>query len=82
MHPGARAAEDAVAMVRTADGIEMPVSLLHRWPVRRARPVLERLAPVSHDHPGAFEDPNGRGLVPTFARCAPHGHDREQGSDP
>jgi len=43
--PGAYTVEEEVACVRTAGGEEVVLSMLQRWPVRVARPILEKLAP-------------------------------------
>ncbi len=34
-----------VAVVRTADGTRRPVAMLQKWPVRRGRPYVEKIAP-------------------------------------
>ncbi|MCL6614948.1 MAG: V-type ATP synthase subunit A, partial [Firmicutes bacterium] len=36
--------EEAIAVIKTEVG-EMPLTMLQRWPVRRARPYVEKLAP-------------------------------------
>ncbi|ABM80637.1 ATP synthase subunit A [Hyperthermus butylicus] len=37
--------EDVIAVVE-ADGKEIELKMYHRWPVRRARPIIEKLEPV------------------------------------
>ena len=37
--------EERIGTLRTAQGEEVPIRLMHRWPVRRPRPVMRRLAP-------------------------------------
>ncbi len=38
--------EDEIAVVETADEKEQPLTMAHSWPVRRPRPVQERLRPT------------------------------------
>ena len=45
IHKGAAKLEDVVAVVRDAQGQEHKLTMLQRWPVRRGRPYLEKLAP-------------------------------------
>jgi V/A-type H+-transporting ATPase subunit A len=42
--PGRYRADDTVAVVRTAQG-DRALTLIQRWPVRRARPIQKKLAP-------------------------------------
>ncbi|MBN1505407.1 MAG: V-type ATP synthase subunit A [Sedimentisphaerales bacterium] len=37
--------EETVAVCAGEDGAEQPLMLMHRWPVRNARPIARRLAP-------------------------------------
>jgi len=37
--------EEPIGTLRTAEGREVPIRLMQRWPVRRPRPVVRRLAP-------------------------------------
>jgi V/A-type H+/Na+-transporting ATPase subunit A len=41
---GSYTIDQVIARIRTGDGEERDLTLSHRWPVRRPRPVLERLA--------------------------------------
>jgi V/A-type H+-transporting ATPase subunit A len=45
IHEGDFTIDDTVAVCVTEDGSEHPVTMLQKWPVRVARPVLKRLAP-------------------------------------
>ncbi|MBR4158322.1 MAG: V-type ATP synthase subunit A [Oscillospiraceae bacterium] len=40
---GAYSVADALALIRRADGREVPVRLAQNWPIRRSRPVAKRL---------------------------------------
>lgn len=42
---GAFTVTDPIAVIRTADGRDMPIPMIQKWPVRRARPYLEKLPP-------------------------------------
>jgi len=43
--PGNYVLEDPIARVKTKDGDEITLTMLHRWPVRRPRPYDHRLPP-------------------------------------
>ena len=45
IHKGAAKLEDVIAVVRDEKGEEHQLTMLQRWPVRRGRPYLEKLAP-------------------------------------
>lgn len=45
VHKGAAKLEDVIAVVRDEKGEEHQLTMLQRWPVRRGRPYLEKLAP-------------------------------------
>ena len=45
IHKGAAKLEDVIAVVRDEKGEEHQLTMLQRWPVRRGRPDLEKLAP-------------------------------------
>ena len=45
IHKGATKLEDVIAVVRDEKGEEHQLTMLQRWPVRRGRPYLEKLAP-------------------------------------
>ncbi|MCU0612101.1 MAG: V-type ATP synthase subunit A [Candidatus Eisenbacteria bacterium] len=37
--------EDTIGVVKTAEGREVPLTLMHRWPVRRSRPYVRKIPP-------------------------------------
>ena len=45
IHKGAAKLEEVIAVVRDEKGEEHQLTMLQRWPVRRGRPYLEKLAP-------------------------------------
>ena len=45
IYKGAAKLEDVIAVVRDEKGEEHKLTMLQRWPVRRGRPYLEKLAP-------------------------------------
>ncbi len=45
IHEGAARVEDVVCVIEDAQGKEIPVTMLQRWPVRRGRPYKEKQAP-------------------------------------
>ncbi|MDR3051685.1 MAG: V-type ATP synthase subunit A [Oscillospiraceae bacterium] len=47
LHSGAAKVTDTVCRLALADGSELPLSMLQRWPVRRGRPYAEKIAPTS-----------------------------------
>ena len=46
IHTGHFTVTDTVAQLRLPSGEIMPLCMLQRWPVRRARPIREKLAPT------------------------------------
>jgi len=47
IHKGAATILDTIAVLIDASGSEKPVIMLQKWPVRRARPYLKKLAPTA-----------------------------------
>ena len=45
IHRGAAKVEDVIAVITDDNGQEHAVTMLQKWPVRRGRPYLEKLAP-------------------------------------
>ncbi len=45
LHEGAATVEDVVCKIAQADGTEVPLTMLQRWPVRRGRPYAEKISP-------------------------------------
>ncbi len=43
--PGEYSDRETIAVVRSSDGALSELSMMHRWPVREPRPVLQRLPP-------------------------------------
>ena len=46
IHAGQFTVTDTVAQLRCENGEILPLSLMQKWPVRRARPIAEKLAPT------------------------------------
>ena len=46
IHAGEFTVTDTVARIRCADGEITPLTLMQKWPVRRARPIREKQAPA------------------------------------
>ena len=44
--PGEYTVEDAVAVIRTPNGVDQPVTLMQKWPVRIGRPYAKKLSPT------------------------------------
>ncbi len=45
IHSGAARVEDVICTIADANGQEHQITMLQKWPVRRGRPYLEKLAP-------------------------------------
>ncbi|MBE6702109.1 MAG: V-type ATP synthase subunit A [Ruminococcaceae bacterium] len=45
IHAGSFTVSEPVVLLRTADNKILPLSMMQKWPVRRARPIMEKLAP-------------------------------------
>ncbi len=46
IHSGAAKVTDTVCVLRQADGQQIALTMMQRWPVRKGRPYLEKLAPT------------------------------------
>ncbi len=47
IHSGAATIMDVIAVIKDENGKTHEITMLQKWPVRRGRPYLEKLAPVS-----------------------------------
>ncbi len=43
--PGEHTVSETVAVITTPDGVDVPVTLMQKWPVRRGRPYQRKLSP-------------------------------------
>ncbi|MGI6254955.1 MAG: V-type ATP synthase subunit A [Acutalibacter sp.] len=45
IHEGSFTVTETIAVIETPDGLETPLTLIQRWPVRRGRPYQKKLSP-------------------------------------